>query len=173
MRNILLSLIFLLAAQSVQAQSNQLTQIRKIYADAKKKIEVNGKNGNPRNDLQIINHDQERKGTMEEEEDVRFFYQWIDGERKLYFATQKIEKGDIDIYREWLFNTSDGALLFAYQKQEQNEGKPLETRCYWWDYNLIDTKTNDKNTDADHPSILYRLGQQFSNIFEALMTRDL
>ena len=37
------------------------------------------KNGNPRNDLQIINHDQERKGTMEEEEDVRFFYQWIDG----------------------------------------------------------------------------------------------
>ena len=74
MRNILLSLICLLAAQSVQAQSNQLTQIRKIYADAKKKIEVNGKNGNPRNDLQIINHDQERKGTMEEEEDVRFFY---------------------------------------------------------------------------------------------------
>ena len=71
MRNILLSLIFLLAAQSVQAQSNQLTQIRKIYADAKKEIEVNGKNGNPRNDLQIINHDQERKGTMEEEEDVR------------------------------------------------------------------------------------------------------
>jgi hypothetical protein len=173
MRNILLSLIFLLAAQSVQAQSNQLTQIRKIYADAKKKIEINGKNGNPRNDLQIINHDQERKGTMEEEEDVRFFYQWIDGERKLYFATQKIEKGDFDIYREWLFNTSDGALLFAYQKQEQNEGKPLETRCYWWDYNLIDTKTNDKNPDADHPSILYRLGQQFSNIFEALMTRDL
>ena len=35
MRNILLSLICLLAAQSVQAQSNQLTQIRKIYADAK------------------------------------------------------------------------------------------------------------------------------------------
>ncbi len=173
MRNILLSLICMLAAQSVQAQSNQLNQIRKMYADAKKQIEVNGKNGNPRNDLQIINHDQERNGTMEEDEDIRFFYQWIDGERKLYFVTQKVEQGDIDIYREWLFNTSDGALLFAYQKREQNEGKPIETRCYWWDYSLIETKTNDKVTDADHPSTLYRLGQQLNNIFEALMTRDL
>ena len=173
MRTILLSLILLLATQSLQAQSNQTAQIRKMYADAKKQIEVNGKNGNPRNDLQIINHDQERKGTMEEEEDIRFFYQWIDGERKLYFATQKFEKGDIDIYREWLFNTSDGALLFAFEQQEQNEGKPIETRCYWWDYNLVETKSNVKSPDEERPSILYRIGQQFSNIFESLMTRDL
>ena len=86
---------------------------------------------------------------------------------------RQFEKGDIDIYREWLFNTSDGALLFAFEQQEQNEGKPIETRCYWWNHNLIETKSNVKRPDEERPSILYRIGQQFSNIFESLMTRDL
>ena len=175
MRILFFTIICLFATQITQAQTKeaQIAKIRKTYTDAKKEVDNNGKNGHKNNVLQFLNYDQERNETLVSMEDIQIYYIYNQSDPKPYFITQKYKYGDIDIYREWLFDSSDNSLLFIYEHQEQNDGKPIEIRYYWNDSNIIEKVTTTQNLEEDHHFILYRLSQQFVRMFETYMNRDM
>ena len=174
-RILFLTMISFFATQITQAQTKeaQIAKIRKTYTDAKKDVDNNGKNGHKNNVLQFLNYDQERDETPVSMEDIQIYYAYDQSEPKPYFITQKYKYGDIDIYREWLFDSSDHSLLFIYEHKEQNDGKPIEIRYYWNDGNLIEKVTRTQNLEPDYHFILYRISQQFVRMFETHMNRDL
>lgn len=155
---ILCLLLALMGSHAVQAQNKaeQLKQIRKIYADAKKRIAENGKK-TPGLDVTIT-----RKDTTMVSEDFiiednyrqQTFFSKVptdDGyfENVPYFVSCSGEANGHTMYREFLYDPQKGHLLFSYMKGETHAGFVVETR-YYYDANgrLVDQKHKVGGSDA-------------------------
>ena len=136
------AMLFCCIGMQAQTKDEQLKRIRAIYAQAKKDIAANGKDGNAPLDMRI----QISNGTevsedffLDDETDVRFYFTRTKTEPdtdfleefSCYFITEYWTSHGHDRSREFLLDPEDGHLLFAYMKGETDGGFIVETRYYY------------------------------------------
>ena len=189
MRHLLLTFVclFALTAQA-QTKQEQVSRIRKAYADAKNQMAQNGKNGMAPLDVQI----QVSDGTEISENfiiynETRLTYYFnkyrINTEldypdaSACYFIVENWTADGHTRYREYLFDPNDGYLLFAYMKSETHAGFVVETR-YYYDAQgrLIDQKHKVAGHDAEPGTHTWNdeksekeQAQSYLEVFETLM----
>lgn len=150
-KTLFLLILSLFITQTIIAQNTtqQVQEIRKMYADAKDRIAKNGKGNTPKRDMELVFNEQDYDNAPPRKEVVRYYYlQEVKKDannedkivNKLYFMTCKMTFGDIDIYSEWLCDTKTGQLVFAFTSTKFNDGTKAEARYYWKDGELIDNK---------------------------------
>lgn len=151
---------------TVAAQKQQTANIRKLYAQAKERINENGKGGRAPMDMTVTFED----GVYVDEDliinDVtilQFFFSrkasstedGMSGPAQCYFITENWSAHGHLRYRELLFDPEKGHLLFSYMHGETHAGYVEESRYYYdADGRLIDQKHkvgNDETTsEQDH-----------------------
>ena len=181
MKKILFTMLCLLTLSSAQAQTKaeQLKEIRQLYAKAKDKVAQNGKKA-PNKHFQLVLNNKNEDSPFPWKEIVDIYFDEVlevSGDMPLrgegaYFMTRKFTHGDIDIYQEWLFDMEDlGKPVFAYQCQQQNDGTKLESRYYWNNYELIEVKSNDRDSDPEGAFML-RYAQEYIQVFNTIANRN-
>lgn len=141
-KKLLLSTILLFSCVAMlQAQdgSGQVSQIRKVYADAKKRMAENGKNGTTPLDVTITCRDTTFVSAdfiIENSCRQQVFFSkvhtpddWF--ENVPYFITTSSESNGHTIYREFLYDPQKGHLLFSYMRAETHAGFVIESRYYY------------------------------------------
>lgn len=158
---ILFSIVCLvIGAMPVKAQiagQERVAEIRKMYADAKKRMDANDKHGNPALDMTITYRDVvlEEEGYTEEDERTYYF----DHVRE-YKDDQFYEKNvPFFIIRDWsavghtsytemMLNPKSGKLVFYFNRTETHAGLVTETRYYYDDNGkLIEQKHKSGNEE--------------------------
>ena len=185
--------VMLIFCMTLMAQSKQerLGHIRKMYAEAKEQIAQNGKDGRAPLDIKILIND----GTafsddfvMNDVTELHFYFNKYRINSDLdypdasscYFITQKWGANGHTRYREILFDTNDGVLLFSYMKAETHAGFVVETRYYYdGEGHLIDEKHKvggqEVNANAHSWSSAdgdKALAEAYLKIFEELMNHQ-
>ena len=183
----ILMLLFTLAAQA-QDTGGQVKLIRKVYAEAKKRIAENGKNGAAPLNVDIICRDASEVSedfTIESSCRRQVFFSKVltdDGyfENVPYFISISTGSNGHSLYREFLYDPQKGHLLFSYMKGETHAGFTVETR-YYYDANgrLVDQKHKVAGSDAtadDHSWSAWdtdlEMGRTMLRQFHELMERE-
>jgi hypothetical protein len=161
----LMALLIVCLTLQAQNKQEQIKQIREAYAQAKADIAENGKNGNPRMDMEIALND----GTEVSEDfiinditEMTFYFKRIHlrGDTDLfdprcYFIIENWSANGHTSYREMLFDPFTNRLLFSYMHVETHAGGIIESRFYY-DENgqLIEQKykEGDRETTSDGQS---------------------
>lgn len=161
-KTLLMLLCLLVGTIAMQAQSTsdnkaRVAEIRKMYADAKKRMDANDKHGNPALDMTITYKDVvlEEEGYTEEDERTYYF----DHVRE-YKDDQFYEKNvPFFIIRDWsavghtsytemMINPKNGKLVFYFDRSETHAGLITETRYYYDDNGkLIEQKHKRGNEE--------------------------
>lgn len=183
-------LVLLIGSMSVQAQGNKAEQIKKIrqaYAEAKKDVDENGKNGNPRMDMQISLNDGtevDEDFIINEDQTLNFYFRRIhlSGDTDLfdarcYLITTNSSANGHTSYRELLFNPFTGHLLFCFLRSETHAGFVMESRYYYDEQgNLIEEKhkAGGEEQSADSPyggggSNILELAKRYTSLFDDIM----
>lgn len=189
MKHFLLALVCLLCLSAqAQTKQEQVSRIRKVYADAKAQIAQNGKNGMAPLDVKI----QVSDGTEINEDFIiysetgltYYFNKYrINSEldypdaSSCYFIVENWTADGHTRYREYLFDPNDGYLLFAYMKSETHAGFVVETRYYYdAEGRLIDQKHKVGGHDAEPGAHSWNdenseksQAQSYLEVFETLM----
>lgn len=138
---------------SAQTKAEQIARIRQIYAQAKKDVNNNGKNGAAPFDVRVSRTENDPTVDIEENEELQFFFKRPNyGHAMCYLITRQWEADGHTDYREYLFDPIKGHLIFAFMKAETHAGFKIETRYY---YDALSKcieqkhKIQDKETTAD------------------------
>ena len=190
-KNVLFVLALLLScATMLQAQDKgeQVNHIRKVYADAKKRIAENGKNGTAALDVTVTSRDATEVSEDFSIESIcrqQTYFSKVptsDGyfENVPYFISTSSESNGHTMYREFLYDPQKGYLLFSYMKGETHAGFEVETR-YYYDANggLVDQKHRVAGSDATADAHSWNswdtdleMGKQMLQQFRDLMERE-
>ena len=194
MKKILITLLILLigsmATLAQTSKAEQLKNIRTAYAKAKEMIANNGKGGNPALDMHIamkMVNEVDENFTIEDDTDVDYYFtkkrqynskeEMFYEENACYFIVEKWGANGHTRYREMLFDSSTGKLIFSFMKSESHAGFVVETR-YYFDNNgkLIDEKLKTGGKDADPGEHLYgdaegdlKTANHYLGIFQEIM----
>ena len=125
--------------QGSQSKDGQIKRIREVYADAKKMVVANGKEGKAPHDMTITLNDGtqvDEDFIINEETELKFFFKkkneptsyLIDPTSICYFATEEFSAHGHLMNREWLFDPEKGHLLFVYTRTETDAGQVIEYR---------------------------------------------
>jgi len=124
------------------AQAQTVTQIRKVYGEAKQMIADNGKDGMVPLDVRMTI----RGGTevsdgefLDEESQLTFYFTKYRTDTSLgypdasscYFVTENRTSNGHTSYREILFDPNEGYLLFSFMRAETHAGFVVESRYYY------------------------------------------
>ena len=140
MRTILLSIICMMALGTCQAQdqkAERMKYIRKCYAEAKKKIDANGKNGKSPKDMRlIINRLEDEDIPLYDTEQLDFFFdeKFVDGlatKQPPYFIIENWGNHGHIRYNEVLLDPKDHQVIFCYMRGETDAGFVVESRYYY------------------------------------------
>ena len=193
MKKMILPLMMLCAAMTMLAQTKeaQLKHIREMYAQAKEQIAQNGKNGRAPLDIKILINDGTDMGedlVMNDVTELHFYFNKYRINSDLdypdasscYFITEQWGANGHTRYREILFDSNEGVLLFSYMKAETHAGFTVETRYYYdGEGNIIDEKHKvggqEVNADAHSWSSGNgdkALAEAYLKIFEDLMNHQ-
>ena len=190
-KNVFFVLALLLScATMLQAQDKgeQVNHIRKVYADAKKRIAENGKNGTAALDVTVTSRDATEVSEDFSIESIcrqQTYFSKVptsDGyfENVPYFISTSSESNGHTMYREFLYDPQKGHLLFSYMKGETHAGFVVETR-YYYDANggLVDQKHRVGGSDATANAHSWsswdtdlEMGKQMLQQFRDLMERE-
>ena len=196
MKRTIFTAITLLLAITLQAQNpdrvkaEQIKDIRASYAKAKEMIAHNGKGGNPALDMHAAvrtTNEVDNDFTIEEDTDVDFYFtkkrqynskeEMFYEENVCYFIIEKWGANGHTRYREMLFDSDTGKLIFSFMKSESHAGFVVETR-YYYDSNgkLIEEKLKAGGQDADPGDHLYgdaegdlKTANHYLSIFKDIM----
>lgn len=174
MRKILLSIIIVLACGSVALAQNtkeeRIKYIRKCYAEAKKKVDANGKNGKSPKDMRIvINRVEDVDIPLYDMEQLDFFFEEkdVDGlatKQPPYFIAENWSNHGHIRYREVLLDPNDHQVIFCYMRGETDAGFVVESRYYYdAEGRCIEEKHNTSNswtmaeTEKDNAEFYVRL----------------
>lgn len=159
---ILFSIVCLVVgATAVKAQNSgqqRVTEIRKMYADAKKRMDANGKHGNPALDMTITYRDVvlEEEGYTEEDERTYYFdhvREYKDDqfyEKNVpYFIIRDWSAVGHTSYTEMMLNPKNGKLVFYFNRSETHAGLVTEAR-YYYDDNGILIEQKHKRGNEEH-----------------------
>ena len=169
-----------------QNKTERIKEIRQAYAEAKKDIDGNGKNGNPRMDLRISLNDGtevDEDFIINDETEVTYYFKRmrLTVETDLFdphcfFIIEKWGANGHTRYRELLFDVISGHLMFSFMKSESHAGFVTESRYYYDDQgNVIEEKHKAGGEDAGGAGSIYSYGgdqtlaMRYIAIFDALM----
>ena len=171
-------LAFAAAAQAQDSKAERIKQIRAAYAQAKKKIEQNGKNGKSPKDMTIVVNSvlSEEPEITQVDKVVIYFdestHEDSEGTPVTTSAPYFIS-GDWSAYghivlSELLLNPTDGALMFCYSKSDTHAGIVSESRCYYDSQGkLIEQKHTSSFSEGDG-EIEKRSAQKYLEVFQLL-----
>ena len=190
-KTIIIGVVLLMSSVAMVAQNattQKVGEIRKAYAEAKKMIADNGKNGKAPLDVTITLRDgtQVDDDFIINDERVLTFYFKKKGVNKetgsaegssCYFITENWSANGHSRYRELLFDAKKGYVLFTFMHAETHAGYEVESRYYFGaDGSLIDQKHKEEKkdikpseqswTDADQEKAL---ASELLEIFDLLM----
>lgn len=184
----LVLLLFCTTMLQAQEKSGQVNQIRKMYADAKKRIAENGKNDATPLDVTITCRDAEQVDTdftIECSSRQHIYFSKVETpdywfENVPYFISTTNESNGHSVYREFLYHPEKGHLLFSYMRAETHAGFVVESR-YYYDANgqLIEQKHKTGGSDAAPGSHEWsrwdtdlKMGRDMVQQFRDLMERE-
>jgi hypothetical protein len=153
-KTLLVISVMLLFGMSLLAQNKeaQLKHIREMYAQAKEQIAQNGKDGRAPLDMKILINDGSYISddlVINDVTELHFYFNKYRINSDLdypdasscYFITEQWGANGHTRYREILFDSNEGVLLFSYMKAETHAGFTVETRYYYdGEGRLIDDK---------------------------------
>lgn len=157
MKRILICIMAVLACGSIAlAQTSKeegIKYIRKCYAEAKKKVDANGKNGKSPKDLQIIfNRLEDEEIPLYDTWQLNFYFEEkiMDGlatKQPPYLIVENWGNHGHIRYREVLLDPKDNQVIFCYMRGETDGGFVVESR-YYYDAQgqCIEEKHNTHNT---------------------------
>lgn len=149
----LLLLIGSIAADAQTTKAERIKEIRSIYAQAKKKIDQNGKNGQSPKDMSIIfNRVEDEEIPLYDTEQLNYFFDETSKDggvatKQPYFITENWGNHGHIRYREILLNPKNQQVMFCYMRGETDGGFVVESR-YYYDENgqCIEEKHNTSNS---------------------------
>ena len=118
-------------------KTERIKYIRKCYAEAKKKIDANGKNGKSPKDMRvIINRLEDEDIPLYDTEQLDFFFdeKFVDGlatKQPPYFIVENWGNHGHIRYCEMLFDPKDHQVIFCYMRVETDAGFVVESRYYY------------------------------------------
>ncbi|MCR4853404.1 MAG: hypothetical protein K5893_07430 [Prevotella sp.] len=194
MRNLILTIVALLmgsmAAEAQTSKAEAIGKIRKIYAEAKKAIADNGKNGMAPLDIKITTNSGTKVSDdfiINEISELTFYFSKYRIDSSLdypdasscYFVTENWSANGHISYREVLFDPNEGNLLFSYMRAETHAGFVIESRYYYGaDGQLIEQKHKVGGKEASDNSQSWstaegdkELASKYLEIFEMLMNQ--
>ena len=179
-----------MAAQAQTSKAEKIKDIRAAYAKAKEMIANNGKNGNPALDMHVALRmvtEMDTDFTIEDNTDLDFYFtkkrkynskeEMFYEENVCYFIIEKWEANGHTKYREMLFDSNTGGLVFSFMKSESHAGFVVETR-YYFDSNgkLIEEKLKAGGQDTDPGDHLYgdaegdrKVADHYLSVFQEIM----
>jgi len=179
-----------MAAQAQTSKAEKIKNIRGAYAKAKEMIANNGKNGNPALDMHVALRmvtEVDEDFTIEDNTDLDFYFtkkrkynskeEMFYEENVCYFIVEKWEANGHTKYREMLFDSNTGGLVFSFMKSESHAGYVVETRYYYdSDGQLIEEKLKAGGHDADPGDHLYgdaegdrKTANHYLSVFQEVM----
>jgi len=180
-----------LTAGAQVSKEAQMKHIREMYAQAKQQIDENGKNGRAPLDMKILINDGSVLGedlVMNDVTELHFYFNKLRINADLdypdasscYFITEQWGCYGHTRYREILFDSNEGVLLFSYMKAETHAGFVVETRYYYdGEGNLIEEKHKVGGQEADANAHSWSSGpgdkalaEAYLKIFEELMNPE-
>jgi len=187
-KSLMALLALFIGNMAVDAQT--IAQIRDIYADAKKYIADNGKNGMAPLDIKMTLRSGTEVGPddfIEEISELTFNFTKYRIDSSLdypdasscYFVTENWSCHGHTCYRETLFDPNEGYLLFSFMRAETDAGYVVESRYYYGaEGQLIDQKhkLGGKEATANAQSWSTaegdkELADKYLAIFEMLMNQ--
>lgn len=194
MRKIFITMLILfIGSMAMQAQTNKAEKIKNIrsaYTKAKEIIANNGKGGNPALDMHVAMrtvNEVDEDFTIEDDTDVDYYFtkkrqyntkeEMFYEENVCYFIVEKWGANGHTRYREMLFDSDTGKLIFSFMKSESHAGFVVETR-YYFDSNgkLIEEKLKAGGQDTDPGDHLYgdaegdrKVADHYLSVFQEIM----
>lgn len=186
-------LILFIGSMTMQAQTNKAEKIKNIraaYTKAKEMIANNGKGGNPALDMHIamkMVNEVDEDFTIEDDTDLDYYFtkkrhyntkeEMFYEENVCYFIVEKWGANGHTRYREMLFDSETGKLIFSFMKSESHAGFVVETRFYYDnDGKLIEEKHKVGGHDVKPGDHLYgdaegdrKLARQYVDVFQEIM----
>lgn len=178
-KNILLMLLFVMAAMTATAQEapgarERVAEIRKLYAEAKEmiaQIPTKVEDGRPSDDMVVnINYMAPGAGPIS---DVTHYYFNGDFDEELncvyykpYFVTRKFNVGALEYYQEFLYN-SEGEVAFFYEKIFM---EPVAEARYYYDKFSVVHKIAQGEGSTDEMYAM-RMAQDLIDAFNKLQNR--
>ena len=157
MKRILICIMAVLACGSIAlaqtSKEERIKYIRKCYAEAKKKVDANGKNGKSPKDMQIIfNRLEDEEIPLYDTWSLNFYFdeKIVDGlatKQPPYLIVENWGNHGHIRYREVLLDPKDNQVIFSYMRGETDGGFVVESR-YYYDAQgqCIEEKHNTHNT---------------------------
>lgn len=171
-------LAFAGAAQAQDSKAERIKQIRAAYAQAKKKIEQNGKNGKSAKDMTIaVNSVLSGEPEITEASIVKIYFDestHVDSEgTPVAEARPYFISGDWSAYghialSEMLLNPSDGALMFCYWKTDTHAGIVSESRFYYDARGQLIEQKHSSSFDESDGEIEKRSAKRYLDVFQLL-----
>ena len=135
------------------SKEERIKYIRKCYAEAKKKVDANGKNGKSPKDMQIIfNRLEDEEIPLYDTWSLNFYFdeKIVDGlatKQPPYLIVENWGNHGHIRYREVLLDPKDNQVIFSYMRGETDGGFVVESR-YYYDAQgqCIEEKHNTHNT---------------------------
>ncbi len=157
MRKFLLCIVCLLTASCLQSfgqtKAEIIKEIRQLYAEAKKKVDLNGKNGNSPKDMRIVlNRVEDEDIPLYDMEQLDFYFEQYPSEggvvtKPPYFIVEDWGNHGHLRYREVLLNPKTHKVIFCYTRGETDAGFVIESRCYYdAEGRCIEEKTSSPNS---------------------------
>ena len=154
---LLLALLMVTAAAAQNGKDARIKEIRAAYAQAKKKIEQNGKGGKSPKDLTIVlNYLSDESVPLYNEQTTSYYFDEVldDGVpvKHPYFIVENWTSHGHLSYSEVLVNPQDQQVMFCYMRGETDGGFVVESRYYYdTQGKCIEAKHNTHNnwTDSD------------------------
>ena len=145
-------------------KTERIKYIRKCYAEAKKKIDANGKNGKSPKDMRvIINRLEDEDIPLYDTEQLDFFFdeKVVDGlatKQPPYFIVENWGNHGHIRYNEVLLDPKDHQVIFCYMRGETDAGFVVESR-YYYDAKgqCIEQKHNTDNSWKENAEFYMKL----------------
>ena len=177
-------LMFVIVMTAVaQDKRARIDEIRRAYAQAKKDVDANDKQGHPPMDVMIRLNDGTEVSEdfiINEVRELRYFFKrsGLQGNgAHCYFLTEQWSANGHTSYREMLFDAATEHLMFSFMKVETHAGYVIESRYYYDDAgHLIEEKhkAGDSETTAEGQSWSSSEGdatmaRRYAEVFDKLM----
>ena len=152
---LLITLLIVATAAAQSGKDARIKEIRTAYAQAKKKIEQNGKGGKSPKDMSIVfNQLEDEDIPLYTEESINYYFdesypEGVAVKHPYFIVVNWTCHGHIK-YREILLNPQNQQVMFCYMKGETDSGFVIESR-YYYDTKgkCIEEKHNTQNSWTD------------------------
>ena len=168
-----------MSGQDTKEARERVSEIRKMYSEAKTMSSENVKHDETRNDLEISVR-QNVPGIGYQKMSIRMYYQpgEFDNDRGVadyypYLITAKYNVAARDFYEEYLYDMTEHELVFVFRKFTDVDGTPTEVRYYWGkDGKIVHKALKGKNEGLGEDDMQKR-GQGLVGVMNGIVNSDM